>query len=422
MEFKYRAVDERPTPTSHPLSTITYVSERSLRGNAFLQHTRLLCCMSMAEKTKLFSVKGILFTIHFLGFEFTPGGFSGDVPAPKIFRMPVPVNAGEALRRELEKEHIRREIEKEQIRREIVAGEIAVARRRELEEEVRRELALERGLRMPIQRNLVASTEGFSLQERVSVCLNPRGSPVDSIYGVSQPQLPRILGPTEIKPSPQSNKDKLIILKKPEPNVFGAKRKAATPPAVDGREHSPFSLQKKPKEEWSCALCQVSATSERGLNDHLQGKKHKAKEAALRTPKIGLDARADMEPFQPCITRADINHTTVDKGVMEPKIVEQPVQKSQDIGGLENENGTATGKEAGKINASTMKKLKFWCDICQVGTRSEIVMQSHKIGKKHLIRMKKFRQNNGSAPFTSSIPPEAPVLVKDMHGVSSETD
>ncbi|XP_073317380.1 uncharacterized protein [Primulina huaijiensis] len=42
------------------------------------------------------------------------------------------------------------------------------------------------------------------------------------------------------------------------------------------------NANKKPKE-WSCALCQVSATSKKDLNEHMHGKKHKLKEAALRS-------------------------------------------------------------------------------------------------------------------------------------------
>jgi len=33
--------------------------------------------------------------------------------------------------------------------------------------------------------------------------------------------------------------------------------------------------------DWSCALCLVSATSEAGLNQHLEGKKHKSKQESL---------------------------------------------------------------------------------------------------------------------------------------------
>ena len=42
----------------------------------------------------------------------------------------------------------------------------------------------------------------------------------------------------------------------------------------------PIKLQIAARD-WSCALCQVSATSEAGLNQHLEGKKHKAKQESL---------------------------------------------------------------------------------------------------------------------------------------------
>ena len=54
---------------------------------------------------------------------------------------------------------------------------------------------------------------------------------------------------------------------------YGAKRKAITPPVVDESE----SMEKKPKQEWSCSLCQITASRGKQLNGHRQGKKYKAK-------------------------------------------------------------------------------------------------------------------------------------------------
>lgn len=104
-------------------------------------------------------------------------------------------NASEALRRELEKE---------QIRREIIAG--GIARRRELEEEVRRELALERGWGGP---------HGFSFGERMSMRLNPfhGNNNNNNVYGVPQPQLLQLMpADHEFKPSPETHKDEVIKL------------------------------------------------------------------------------------------------------------------------------------------------------------------------------------------------------------------
>lgn len=100
----------------------------------------------------------------------------------------MPVNAGEAFRRELEKK---------QIRREILAREMT--RRRELEEEVRREIAIERVL-------------GIPFRERAWVSLNQdqgMNNPVNNnIFGGSQPSL----SPQIDISRQQTNKDKVIIL------------------------------------------------------------------------------------------------------------------------------------------------------------------------------------------------------------------
>jgi len=58
--------------------------------------------------------------------------------------------------------------------------------------------------------------------------------------------------------------------------VSGVKRKADASSATT----KPTKLQTAARD-WSCALCQVSATSEAGLNQHLEGKKHKAKQESL---------------------------------------------------------------------------------------------------------------------------------------------
>lgn len=118
------------------------------------------------------------------------------------------------------REQIRREMEKEEIRREILAGEMAW--RRELEEEVRRELASERALRMPMHR-----IEGVTFGERVSLSMNPDkrmnpelrlNSPVnsDNICGGPQPQLlPKVDITPFYKQMPNEsliNKNKITIL------------------------------------------------------------------------------------------------------------------------------------------------------------------------------------------------------------------
>ncbi|KAF1887657.1 hypothetical protein Lal_00040711 [Lupinus albus] len=392
------------------------------------------------------------------------------------------------------------------------------------------------------------------------------------------PQLPELLAPDEFKPSPETDKDKVIKLEaKPDPDHHDAKRKAVTPPDVDRSDHIPTGLRKKSKVEWICEVCQVSATSEKGLKDHLQGRKHKAKEIGLRKKKFvkstntssrkneksvkpmetatsGLDAKAYRLPVQSSITWGDINQTMADKGsvksnneelsvqkivkssepmdtttsgldakadgpplqssitwgdinqkmackgaaesINEEKLVQKNVKsnepgdtvtsgldakadrlpfqssfstwgdinetmanksivKSNDEEQLEpidpaalgfdvktdtpslqpsfipcgditktmakkiavgykyeeqsmkNENGKANVQ--GGMNAVKRKRMKFWCETCQVGALSQVVMESHKKGKKHLARIN-----------TSSVSVEAPELIKDTDAGNKE--
>ncbi|XP_027917727.1 uncharacterized protein LOC114176770 isoform X2 [Vigna unguiculata] len=366
------------------------------------------------------------------------GGFSGIIPAPpRMYPTPVPINSEEAIRQEIEREQIRREIEKEEIRREILAGERA--RRLELEEEVRRELASERALKMPIHR-----MEGITYGERgVSLTMIPGMTLHNSVNnnklcGGPQPQLrPRLEIRQLYKQRPnetltiKSNAalsvakckemvdDDLSGVKHKEVinvNLGGVKRKRETPFLLDDN-HSGTSLEKKPKKDWGCALCQIVTTSEKGLNDHLQGKKHKVKEASFTRKKgksttttlslqksnqceksdkvvvtmnSGLDARKNGETLQ-----SDMNPAY--KGKVEPIEKDLAVEKSQDLGGTDNENeATTTEKEVQKSNA-TMKKFSFYCAFCEVRTHSEIVMQSHKSGKKHLANIRKHNNPNSSA-------------------------
>ncbi|KDO37914.1 hypothetical protein CISIN_1g043013mg [Citrus sinensis] len=69
---------------------------------------------------------------------------------------------------------------------------------------------------------------------------------------------------------------------KPYPNLCGSKQEATTLPADSGK---PCSTGSKKPMHWSCALCQVSSTSKRNLDEHLRGKKHKAKEEGLEREK-----------------------------------------------------------------------------------------------------------------------------------------
>ncbi|XP_054805665.1 uncharacterized protein LOC129308529 isoform X2 [Prosopis cineraria] len=331
---------------------------------------------------------------HFSDPSLLRGGF------PSVFS--VPPNTEQLLNPNVAGEDLLRKLEKERIRREIISGEIA--RRRMLEEEVRRELMLEREL--AFRRSL---GEKFLLDEQVG--LNPRlnvipchdNRPLEeriafpssrqTVAQVTQPVNPRI------KPDPDTNKYKLIMLAKPKPDLYREKRKVVTQDADDDdTEPSPASVRKKSKDDWSCALCSVSVTSEKALNEHRQGKKHKAREYAQkrRMQKIGLKAKADAQ-VQPEVTKVDTNNQTV----VGEDLVEIKTEGKEMVEKIQTENSkkqNRTETEKVMIPNAENKRFKFWCELCHVGSFSMIVMDNHKRGRKHNNRLKRSRQNDGIAP------------------------
>ncbi|XP_040996931.1 UBP1-associated proteins 1C-like isoform X1 [Juglans microcarpa x Juglans regia] len=374
MEFKFRAVDGRPQLYPSSSSGVGYFTEQALRA-----------------------------------------GISTADPNAIPEQMRNPSNVREAIQRELEKERIREEI---------IMAEIA--RRQMLEAEVRRELMMEREM---VMRRLMA--EGLSVEPRLP-SLHPfeglafpgHGSGFDMF---TMPASRETMVP-DIKNSLEVNKDKLILLAKPNSNLSGAKQKAVTPPAGSSSELQPYGLKKRPKEEWSCALCKVSATNERGFNDHLQGKKHKAKETGLRAKRMGKIA-SSIPPPKETSKPSQLTETTVFGSLgLEARVEEESLQQNEIGAGSDHKiqmtenlkkneqvpvlkkriaenskkrKGTALAEGAEKTTEyKKQKQFKFWCAMCQIGAYSQVVMEAHEKGKKHRARLQNLRKKDGVGATT----------------------
>ncbi|XP_071742183.1 uncharacterized protein [Rutidosis leptorrhynchoides] len=145
----------------------------------------------------------------------------------------------------------------------------------------------------------------------------------------------------EMIPTYQPKHEEIVSLGQP----FGApvsslKRKLPPLPSPAGERSSELyyldTSNKKMMDERRYALCQSSATSEQGLNDHHAGRKHKSNMEALNRGKNG------------------------------------------------GEIGLGIIKEERKTERKNKKrKLKPWCRLCQVQTTNEKCMIKHKAGKKH---------------------------------------
>ncbi|XP_068343609.1 uncharacterized protein [Pyrus communis] len=414
MEFKFRSVDERPPPPS-PSSTVSYFSSEQA---AFRGQTAALITSTLAT------------------ISTQPNFAPRRTPPPSIFWNPaMRLNLDPAQNpRSVYDEMIERQLEKEMIREEIIASEIA--RRRALEVEVRRELMLEReiAMRRPAGEGLGFDEDRFGAMrfdhrvrhpfddDRFGFLASHAPATFDSFTWRQQPE-PLTNGFKSHPASPPAldlnNKDKLIKLAKPDPNLSGVKRK--TPPTVSASELPPFGLKKKPKEEWSCALCHVSATSEKGLIHHINGKKHQAKEARLRAQKPSssnaqsskkaanfsepkktngnrsteLRAKQVRKSLDHNETSDVSNQTMQEQGTSKKEKEEPPMLKDQCGEVLKNKDEVKmVGGVERKEDVKKQKTFKFWCESCKIGAYNPKVWSSHISGKKHIARSQELTQYN----------------------------
>lgn len=137
--------------------------------------------------------------------------------------------------------------------------------------------------------------------------------------------------------------------------------------------------------KWYCSLCQVSASSEKNLDDHLQGKKHKAKEISNVDTNL-----ADKV--------SELVETTREKsleGGETPKVENStPEVGNPQKGESENENETSleASMDIYEVeNVHYLKKemsvesVKYWhCEMCNEGTCDEATMSAHRKSKEHM--------------------------------------
>ncbi|KAG1327541.1 hypothetical protein COCNU_01G014750 [Cocos nucifera] len=136
-----------------------------------------------------------------------------------------------------------------------------------------------------------------------------------------------------------------------EQKLSGTKRKAL---ANAGAGKIP-----KPQKDWSCTLCLVTATSEERLNDHLQGKKHKANLLKLEVSKTGPKNNGTTA-FKPKTTVATKEDASTDDG---RKTLKMQVD--------------------GKMHEVLQNKKFLLCKLCNVRCNSTLDMASHLSGKRH---------------------------------------
>ncbi|CAH1439662.1 unnamed protein product [Lactuca virosa] len=181
--------------------------------------------------------------------------------------------------------------------------------------------------------------------------------PFQEDYVVTGHQFQRRPNINEIITSPPKAGEKQFIdMRKPSGQMMvGSKRKSPPPPSPAAAGCS--SSSKKRVNELSCAICEVSATSERGLEEHLAGKKHQAKMAELKAEHTGKSIKKSPESVQM----------------------------------VSYEDKKPEGESSGK-------KFKFWCRMCKTGASSKKEMNMHRKGVSHLTnQLKRAQKSRGKS-------------------------
>ncbi|KAG5581276.1 hypothetical protein H5410_051903 [Solanum commersonii] len=139
--------------------------------------------------------------------------------------------------------------------------------------------------------------------------------------------------------------------------------------------------------KWNCELCQVCTTSQDGLNAHLQGKKRKRKVAALREHKDDKNCSISLLPKKPKLMQPMERPSDY---LLSEEILEEGSSATNNNNPpslLIDDSANDLRKNAAHEKQDN-KEFTFLCDTCQIGTFSEIVMESHKIGKNHKCKTK----------------------------------
>ncbi|CAL5064340.1 unnamed protein product [Urochloa decumbens] len=122
--------------------------------------------------------------------------------------------------------------------------------------------------------------------------------------------------------------------------------------------------QPKASERWSCAVCQVEATSEHNLQEHFAGQKHQANVTNLGSRNNG--------GRQQTVVRA----------------LQQEENKSTGMNPVNLRPPSAWGKLplVHGSNSSEMARHMmslYFCKVCNVQCSSEVMFEDHRRGKKH---------------------------------------
>ncbi|XP_027346818.1 uncharacterized protein LOC113858381 isoform X2 [Abrus precatorius] len=132
--------------------------------------------------------------------------------------------------------------------------------------------------------------------------------------------------------------------------------------------------KKEVQKEWACALCQITVTSEKTLDSHVHGKKHRASCEALKAKNQPVPQKQKNQSKEEVKQKNVINqkNSQTKNGEKEKEIKDHKVQ----------------GQQRNPSEPVGMNQSKIRCEVCDVTCPNEVAMIAHLNGKKHLAKIK----------------------------------
>ncbi|KAK4438081.1 HVA22-like protein c [Sesamum alatum] len=135
---------------------------------------------------------------------------------------------------------------------------------------------------------------------------------------------------------------------------------------------------KNVQQEWTCALCQVTATSEKMLKDHLRGRKHKSKIESLKKSKLDEESTAS----SPSAAGKSSAESVKGKGKAKEGSQQQSWKKTEEKVQSQVPSDQQNQRKP-KQNGAANQQFKLWCTVCHVKLLSDVDLAAHLRGKRH---------------------------------------
>ncbi|KAH9608223.1 hypothetical protein KSS87_023856 [Heliosperma pusillum] len=159
--------------------------------------------------------------------------------------------------------------------------------------------------------------------------------------------------------------------------------------------------------KWYCSVCGVSASSENNLNAHLQGKKHKAKVGSTEKVSMIEVVRAKSLEKEGILKNEEKPDNSISELSKDEEAEPENKQASIPKDIVDSEGVEIDGDESVEL-------VKYWhCKMCNKGTHDEATMAAHRKSDEHMTLL---RKHGGGLISVKTIPKE----VVEVGGMSGE--